>query len=49
MILDSSNCLWARHWAKNWTYIILMTPPIPQVSYYYFSHFIDDKTKVLKG
>lgn len=48
-ILDNRNGLWASHWAKNLTYIISMTSLIPQVSYYYFPHFIDDKTKVLKG
>lgn len=48
-ILDSSNYLWARPWAENGTYISSMTPPTPQASYWYFSHFLDDKTKVLKG
>lgn len=48
-ILDSSSCLWAGRQAKNLTYIISKAPPIPHVSDYYFPHFIDYKTKVLKG
>lgn len=35
----------ARHWAKNLTYYLNK----PSKSTSYFSQFIDDKTKVLKG